>query len=409
MPKDTKFKVSQVKIKGVPAKNSWRVNVPAKFSMSGVRERHYFRTREAALAEQKRLLDKKKIFGETASAITPTLSDQATRAAEVLAPYGITILEAAHRIAALEIELAASITIEAALDAFMAAKSDKSEKQQQAIRHLANHLRADFAGRLIASITGDEIEAHLDARTKGKSAYNSKMRIMVTLWRWCAVPKRAWCDANALKHCERKTVVTAETGTLNAQEAETLLRTAEMHFPDMVANQAVALFTGMRQIEIERLQPDDVTSEGITVPKTSNRKTNKRRFIQMTEPLAAWLERYPVTENFIPANFDRKDKALRRLSGWKVWSDLVADKGLGEAEPPEDAPLWPQNALRHTAASLNVTLGKPVEMLVFEHGHTGSLEMLKIHYVGKMTKKDAIKIWALRPMEKAAARRKEIA
>ena len=110
-----------------------------------------------------------------------------------------------------------------------------------------------------------------------------------------------------------------------------------------------------------------------------------------------------------PANYDRKDKALRRLSGWKVWSDLVADKGLGDAEPPEDAPPWPQNALRHTAASLNVTLGKPVEMLVFEHGHTGSLEMLKIHYVGKMTKKDAIQIWALRPLEKIAARRKEIA
>ena len=149
-----KFKVSQVKIKGVLVKNSWRVNVPAKFSMSGVRERHHFRTREAALAEQKRLQEKKKIFGETASAITPTLSDQATKAAEVLAPYGITILEAALRIAALEKELAASITIEAALDAFMAAKADKSEKQQQAIRHLARHLRTDFAGRLIASITG---------------------------------------------------------------------------------------------------------------------------------------------------------------------------------------------------------------------------------------------------------------
>jgi len=210
------------------------------------------------------------------------------------------------------------------------------------------------------------------------------------------VPSRGWCNGELFKHSERPVVVTGEIGVLNATEAKALLTAAEEHFPDMVPCIAVALFTGMRQAEIERLTPGDVTSDGITVPSTSA-KTKKRRFIQMTEPLAAWLKCYPVTEDFIPNNFERKDKAVRRAAGWRVWSDLFENRGLGHADPPESAPQWPQNAIRHTAASMHVALGKPIEMLVFEHGHAGGLQMLREHYVGKLLKAEAIKIWALRP------------
>jgi hypothetical protein len=47
-----------------------------------------------------------------------------------------------------------------------------------------------------------------------------------------------------------------------------------------------------------------------------------------------------------------------------------------------------------------VALGKPIETLVFEHGHAGGLQMLRTHYVGKITKADALKIWAMRPQTK---------
>ncbi len=380
---------------------SWRVNVPAKYSLTGKRERHFFKTKEQALAEQSKLRTNAKVFGETASALSPSLAEQATKAAELLAPFGITILEAASRIAAIEKEKAASVTIEHALDKFTVEKSGLSDKQQQAIRHMSNHLKADFAGRVMATITGDEIEAHAKERTKGDSAYNAKLRLLTTFWRWCSNPKRGWCDGEKLKHAEKKSVVAEEIGVLTAKEAETLLRTAETYFPDMVPVLAISLFSGMRQAEIERLKLVDITAEGITVPAPSA-KTKKRRFIQMTEPLAAWLAVYKPSTEIIPANFERKDKAVRRLAGWAVWSDLVQSKGLGDAEPPEDAPQWPQNALRHTTASLNVALGKPIETLVFEHGHAGGLQLLRTHYVGKITKADALKIWALRPQTKTA-------
>ena len=84
---------------------------------------------------------------------------------------------------------------------------------------------------------------------------------------------------------------------------------------------------------------------------------------------------------------------MRRLAGCKVWSDLVATMELSPAltaEPPDDALELPQNALRHTAASVALALGKPLESLIFEHGHSGGTEMLRKHYIGRMPKKEAL-------------------
>jgi integrase len=236
------------------------------------------------------------------------------------------------------------------------------------------------------------------------------VRLLVTFWRWCGKPPREWCKADALSHIERAETVSGAIGTLTASEAARLMATAEKHFPDTVPAFAIALFTGMRQREIERLEPGDVTREGITVPAASA-KTKRRRFIQTPEPLAAWLAAYPIGETVTPPNWYRKEKAVRRLAGWKVWSDLVPTLDLKPqmpAEPPEDAPQWPGNALRHTAASVALAIGKPLEMLIFEHGHAGGVEMLRRHYIGRMPKAEALKIWSIAPAPKKGEKTKKV-
>ena len=126
-----------------------------------------------------------------------------------------------------------------------------------------------------------------------------------------------------------------------------LMQMAEKHFPDSVVPFAIALFTGMRPAEIDRLESKDITGEGITVPAVNDRKNKRRRFIQMPEPLVDWLKAYPAKDYVCPPNWERKEKAVRRLAGWKVWSNLVPTLDLKpnlEAKAPEDAPEWPQNA-----------------------------------------------------------------
>ena len=389
----------QPKFRPVKALEGWRLNVPANLTVSGKRERYFFRTREAAIEEAAKLRDRREKFGIQASAISPSLAEQATAAVALLAPYGISLLDAAQRVAEAARAQAASVLIGEALDAFEIAKDAKSSRQVQAIRLTARHLRSDFLGRLLSSISGNEICTHLDARISGPAAFNAKLRILNTFWRWAAKPPREWCNAETLKHVDRKETISGEVGTLTAKEVGRLLAAAEKHLPDTVPAFAIAVFTGMRQDEIHRLTPADITAEGITVPALSS-KTKRRRFVQMPEPLAAWLAAFPIRDSVTPPNWARKEKAVRRLAGWRVTSELVALLDLDpplDRNPPTDLPEWPQNALRHTAASVVLALGKPLEQLVFEHGHAGGLEMLRRHYIGRMPRKEAMSIWTLGP------------
>jgi hypothetical protein len=58
---------------------------------------------------------------------------------------------------------------------------------------------------------------------------------------------------------------------------------------------------------------------------------------------------------------------------------------------------WPQNALRHSHASYAVAAGVPLESLLFEFGHTTNPAVLREHYVGRASKKDAIAFFTIGP------------
>lgn len=333
-----------------------------------------------------------------ARSIAPSLAEEATSAAALLAPLGISLLEAVRRYVELETRNRSSVTIEMAIQSFRAA-NEGGEKQQQAYRLRGEKLVAAFPERILSTITGEELQEHLVDTTGGPGAFNQNLRLARAIWRWCAKPPRKWCDEEVVQHLETKATISSAIGILSPTQIAAVMAAAEKHFPDAVPAFAIAIFTGMRQAEIDRLQPSDVTADGITVPAVSA-KTKRRRFVHMPAPLAAWLEAYPIGESVTPIDWERKEKCIRRLAGFRVWSDLVARLKLSpklEATPSDDLPEWPANALRHTAATVAVAMGKPIEQLVFEHGHTGGLEMLRRHYVGAMSKREALAIWSIGP------------
>lgn len=388
MAKQAKFRVKETEGKG------WCINVPSHYSESGKRERHYYRTRSLAEAAQKKLKEGRDNHGSQAKAIPPTLAEQAIAAAALLKPYKLTILEAAQRIAAEEARKIESSKIEEATSAFTVAKEDRSAKHTKEYSYMTRDLVDDFPDRILSTISGEELVKHLEKRTGGPSAHNLRIRLLTAFWRWCARPPRQWCSIEPLNHFERRATKAGEIGTLSPAQARALLSTAEKHHPDTVPGFAIALFTGMRQAEIERLEPADITADGITVPATSA-KTGRRRFIEMSMPLTTWLKAYPIGESVLPSSWERVERAVRRLAGFKVWSDIVEPNA-----PPDKLPAWPHNALRHTAATVCVAMGKPIERLVFEHGHAGGLNVLRNHYVGRMTKKQAMEIWTIGPRGK---------
>lgn len=382
----------------------WRLNIPPKFSETGKRQQLFYRTKELALEAAAKLRTDRDTFGHQAVAIAPSLAEQATAAARLLEPLGIGLLDAVARFVEAEERLRSSVPVKMAITGFReAGASNWSVSQSTAYRLRGEKLSEAFPGRLISTISGEELRKHLEDTTSGPGAFNQAVRLVRAIWRWCAKPPRKWTDTEAVDHLEIKNTDAGEIGTLAPDQARAVMAAAEHHFPDCVVPFAIALFTGMRQAEIERLRPHDITCDGITVPAVSS-KTKRRRFIQMPPPLAAWLEAYPITLYVCPPNWTRKERAVRRLAGFSVWSDLVAELGLAPtdaddftATAPSKLPGWPPNALRHTAATMAVALGKPIEQLVFEHGHSGGLLMLKKHYVGAMPKADAMAIWRVGP------------
>ena len=388
----------KAKLEPVETDNGWRLNIPAKLSSDGKRQRYHFKTKKKALAKAATIKAEREEFGNQALAISPALAEQAHKAATLLEPFGVSIIDAVADYVEREGRKRASLPIEDALAAFRAdretvARKGKviSSKQAKNYRLRAEKFIADFGGRLITDITGEEIESHLNKTTSGPGAFDEQLKYTRTIWRWCARPKQGWCDANVLADIEAQGDGQGEIGVLTAKQAEALLGAAVEHQPDTIPAFAVALFTGMRQAEIARLSPQDFTEDGITVPAMSA-KTKRRRFIQMSDPLAAWLAAYPIRDYVCPPDWPRKYRHVRRMAGFRVWSDLASPQ-----TPPNKLPLWPNNALRHTAATVSVNLGKAVEILVFEHGHTGGLEMLKRHYLGAMPKREALAIWGLTP------------
>jgi integrase len=397
-----------IKFKPVQTAFGWRLNIPAKFSKTGKRQQLHYPTKQKATDAAAALKERRETFGEQATAISPSLAEAATAAIRLLEPLGIGLLEAVRRFAEVETRNRASVAIETAIADFRQQGAAWSDSQATAYRLRGDKLIEAFPKRMISTITGEELQKHLAATTSGPGSYNQALRLARAIWHWSAKPPRKWCDSEAVKHLEVQGTVSAEIGVLSHAQALAVLRAAENYLPDTVPAFAIALFTGMRQAEVDRLTQADVSEEGITVPADSA-KTKRRRFIQMPEPLAAWLKRYPVGESVTPSDWRRKQIAVRRLAGFKVWSDLVPRLGLKpsdadqyEATPPDSLPEWPDNALRHTAATVNIALGKPIETLTFEHGHVGGLEMLRRHYVGALPKAEALKIWAIEPKSKRA-------
>ena len=386
------------KIRFTPLKTDagWRLNIPAKLSESGKRERHFYRTHELAKSAAAVLKEKVETFGIQARAIAPSLAEQATAAAALLAPYGASLLDAARMLVDIRDRETASRPVGLAADAWLVACEGLRTKTQQGYRQTANRLKAALGERILATLTGEELQAALTPPGTPATAAAGHVGRGKAFWNWCA--ESGWCRSETFSSVKppKSSREADEIGILTVPEAEALLRVAESHFPQAVSSFALQLFAGIRAEEITRLESGHVTAEGIDLPASVTKK-GRRRHITPSPTLAAWLAKYPYEPC---SNWRRVDRACRRLAGWEVVSDLVIEAVVAGRMPEPQKPMrgpWPQNALRHSHASYAVAAGVPLEALLFEFGHAGNPSLLRQHYVGRASKKQAIQFFSIAP------------
>ena len=74
--------------------SGWKVEIPERLSPTGVRQRAFFPTRDEAKDYAAELREKYEANGENAVTIKPSLAEEAVQAAELLRPFGVSLLEA---------------------------------------------------------------------------------------------------------------------------------------------------------------------------------------------------------------------------------------------------------------------------------------------------------------------------
>jgi integrase len=375
---------------------AWVINVPASITATGKREQHFFKTRDLAQAHGAKLREKFFEDGAKSNTITPTLAEAATQAEAILAPWGLSLVEAARMVAAIRERETASKTLGDAADLWIAACEGLRPKTVRNYKLTTDKLRAALADRLLAGISAEELQAVVAPAGTTAAVAAERMRNAKAFWRWSA--SKGWCQAETFKGLElpKASKESGEIGILTPGEAEALLRTAETHFPQAVASFALQLFAGIRAEEITRMEKGHVTDDGIDLPASVTKK-GRRRHITPSATLAAWLAKHP----FEPCpNWRETSAAVRRLTGWDVVSAILNERVRVKTMKPLAAPSlgrWQQNALRHSHASYAVASGTALETLLFEFGHTGNANVLRAHYVGKASKKQALEFFAIVP------------
>jgi integrase len=379
MPRTPKFHVQQTT-------SGWMINVPATLSESGKRERHFHKTRDKAKEHASRLREKYASHGAGAAAIRPALAEDAARAMEILERWGLSLTQAAQLIDADMKRQEASVSVEEAGAAWVESLDGLRDRSIKSYKVTLKRFTSALSGRTMSTISAEEIATAIQQNGIASATQSLHRRNARAFWFWCA--KKGWCEKDVFAGVPSPRMGSdKEIEFLSLDEASELLLVAEQAYPKAVPMYALALFAGIRAEELRKLEEKHVTLDGIDLPPAVTKK-GRRRHITPNTTLQAWLRVYP----FRPCpNWKQVDCAIRRLAGWDVAASML------ECPPEPNRGCWPQNALRHSHATYAIAAGEPLEKLLFEFGHVGGIEVLRKHYVGRASKAQAAKFFALRP------------
>jgi integrase len=330
--------------------------------------------------------------GEAAFSIPAVLRIQAVESAKMLEPYGATIREACqwyteHVLKYLNAPTVAGIVEKLIADAVAAARREKTTTD---LRYRLGAFAKSFGTRKLSEITLNELQAWSNDPTLSARSRRHMLTKLSQLFRYAE--KRGWCEKNIVTYVARPDVPDGEPGFLSVEQCARLLETAPDH--DLLCYVVLSLFAGIRVAELRRLAWDKVKlSEGVVIIDGSVAKTKSRRIVELNETAQAWLaicgkRTGPVVD---PVNFRKRHDALLRAAGFGTpGTETKKQKAVGVKLEP-----WPDNALRHTAATYMYALSQDAVRVAAMLGH--SPDVLHRHYRGLASKGDAERFLALRP------------
>lgn len=227
--------------------------------------------------------------------------------------------------------------------------------------------------RPIRNVSSVDIRDFLHRNGWAPATVKSYLGDVRTFFAWAV--KRRYISENPAELVEVPMLEDKPPGILTVEQIKHLLDVCQRFSPTLLAWVSLALFAGVRSEEARRLEWVDIQENGFEV-KGIKAKTRRRRWVELSPQLKAWLE----AARFAGSDLPPKNCVYR-------WSEVRRQAGLKAK--------WPHNALRHSFASYH--FGK--------HGNEAKLaeimgtspQMLFANYRALVRPEEAEAFFNLRP------------
>jgi len=365
----------------IGGKVRWQVNLPGTYRTTEegrrvrVRPRRTFSSASQAQTFAKLKRVERENYGVSAVSMDEQLRGDTLAAQRILAPYGISVLEAAEYYVAHRERIEKSATVSDALKALLAAKQADNLRPRYLsdLRLRLARFSAAYGDRFLADIAPAEIEAWLRSlglAPLGRNSYRSKLNLLFEFGRRCG-----WIGANPVSNVAKAKVRESLPGILTVEQTARLLESASRAtLPYWIAS----IFAGLRSAECERLEWKDIHFEEalIEVPSLKS-KTATRRFVRLRENALAWLAPYrDYHGKLCPLNLRKLLEADRRAAGISHWD---------------------VNTCRHSFASYALAHDRDAKDLALELGHSRPDTLFRFYH--QRVKPDAAKrFWKIVPV-----------
>jgi integrase/recombinase XerD len=231
-------------------------------------------------------------------------------------------------------------------------------------------LFSKFVGDVpIDTITAAMLQDWFRSRVEAPSARASNLGRLSALFQFAV--RRGYIADNPVRRIRPPKLHTSPPRILSPAEAGNLLVRVRQLCPEILAFVVLGLFVGVRPMECLRLpwSAVDLAAQRLRVDRT---KTGKRRVAHLEPAAVAWLE---VCDRSCEMMCPSWSTIRRRRRA--VW------------------PGWPQDVLRHTAASYLLELHQDAGKVAMWCGN--SPRILLRHYHELVSPKDCVAFWELRP------------